>query len=334
MGAALDAVRHELHHELPPPRALAALDEAAARGAPAWWPYGEEAGVVQFGYGAYSVRLHVSELEAGVPVPWERARRVPIVAITGTNGKTTTTRLLARIARSAGLPAGNTSSDGVVIGDMWVLGGDYTGAAGAARVLSDPYVQVAVLETARGGMLRTGLGFDYPDVALLTNVTPDHLGQFGVESVDEMAQVKGLLLELLPPQGRAVLNARDPRLVAQAAQPRAGHLSRCERARGAAGAPRGRRRGRLPARRRAVVRARRGGGARDRRGRDPHRLRRRGDAQRRERAGGDRRSASHGLATRGDLRRAARFLADARGEPYLDWSSAAWKRTSHNPTKC
>jgi cyanophycin synthetase len=219
--AAREAVRAELQRELPPPRALAALDEAAARGVPAWWPYGEEAGVLQFGYGASGARLHVSELEAGAPVPWERVRRVPIVAITGTNGKTTSTRLLARIARGAGLPAGNTSSDGVVIGDMWVLGGDYTGASGAARVLSDPYVQVAVLETARGGMLRTGLGFDYPDVALLTNVTPDHLGQFGVESVDEMAQVKGLLLELLPPSGRAVLNARDPRLVAQAARSRA-----------------------------------------------------------------------------------------------------------------
>jgi cyanophycin synthetase len=219
--AAQAAIAAERLRELPPPRALAVLDEAARRGLPAWWPFGPESGLLQIGYGARGVRLHVSEIEAGAEVPWEQSGRIPIVAISGTNGKTTTTRLLARIARDAGLAVGNTSSDGVVIGDQWVLGGDFTGQAGAARVLSDPYVEVAVLETARGGLLRSGAGFDRCDVVVLTNVTPDHLGQFGVETVAQMAAVKGTLLELLARGGTAVLNAADPQLVAQAPRSRA-----------------------------------------------------------------------------------------------------------------
>ncbi len=132
-------------------------------------------------------------------------RRVPIVTITGTNGKTTTTRLVAHCVEEAGLTAGRTSSDAVVIGHDTVERGDWTGPGAARRVLRDPRVQVAVLETARGGILRRGLVLDGADVAVLTNVTPEHLGEWGVDDLHAMAWTKLALARGLAPGGTLIV---------------------------------------------------------------------------------------------------------------------------------
>jgi cyanophycin synthetase len=136
--------------------------------------------------------------------------RIPIVAVTGTNGKTTTTRLLGRILEQLGLRVGMATTDGVFINGRKIIWGDTTGPHSARAVLCDPDVEAAVLETARGGILRAGLGFDRPDVAVVTNISEDHLGQDGIETVAELAHVKSLLVESVPKEGWAVLNADDP----------------------------------------------------------------------------------------------------------------------------
>ncbi len=135
--------------------------------------------------------------------------RIPIVAITGTNGKTTTTRLMAHIAKMKGYRVGYTTSDGVYIQNRLLMSGDCTGPVSAEFVLKDPTVNFAVLECARGGMLRAGLGFKYCDVAIVTNVAADHLGLRGINSVEQLARVKGVVPETVLPEGYAILNADD-----------------------------------------------------------------------------------------------------------------------------
>ncbi|HWV25281.1 MAG TPA: Mur ligase family protein, partial [Thermomicrobiales bacterium] len=139
---------------------------------------------------------------------------IPIVAITGTNGKTTTSRLIASILRQSGKTVGLTSSVGVFIGTEKVLEGDYSGPAGAHRVLEDDRVDVAVLETARGGMLLRGLGFECSEVSVVTNVSADHLGLHGILTIEGLAEVKSLVPRSTRRQGFAVLNADDPRVLA------------------------------------------------------------------------------------------------------------------------
>ncbi len=134
---------------------------------------------------------------------------VPVVGITGTNGKSTTTRLLARILRAAGRTPGVTTSDGVWVGEQQVLQGDFTGPRGAACALAEPGVDVGVLEVARGGLLLKGLGVPALDVGVVTNVAADHLGLNGVETVEELATVKGIIVRAVRPGGRVVLNAAD-----------------------------------------------------------------------------------------------------------------------------
>ncbi len=148
-------------------------------------------------------------------------RRIPIVSITGTNGKTTTTRCLVHLLTAAGRRVGTANSSGVWIGAEQVLEGDYTGPAGARRVLEDPAVEVAVLETARGGILLRGVAYESNDVGVVTNVSADHLGLQGIETVEQLAGVKGLVVRLTRPEGRAVLNADDPLITALAGQVRA-----------------------------------------------------------------------------------------------------------------
>lgn len=137
-------------------------------------------------------------------------RRVPVIGITGTNGKTTTTRLIAAILMGTGRTVGWTSSAGVYIGKDLVLEGDYTGPAGAARVFEEPSVDVAVLETARGGILLRGLGYESNDVSVVTNISADHLGLHGVHSVETLAEVKQVVTAVTREAGFAVLNAGDP----------------------------------------------------------------------------------------------------------------------------
>lgn len=135
--------------------------------------------------------------------------RIPITAITGTNGKTTTTRLMAHIARTAGYITGFTTTDGVYINDELVLKGDCAGPGSAQMILKDRSVEFAVLETARGGILRTGLGFDQCDCAIVTNVAEDHLGLGGINTIEKLARVKSVVPESVHAGGYAVLNADD-----------------------------------------------------------------------------------------------------------------------------
>ena len=135
--------------------------------------------------------------------------RIPIIAITGTNGKTTTTRLLAHIAKMNGHRVGYTTSDGVYIQNRLLMTGDCTGPTSAEFVLKDPTVNFAVLECARGGLLRAGLGFKKCDVAIVTNVAADHLGLKGIHTVEQLAKVKGVVPETVLPDGYAILNADD-----------------------------------------------------------------------------------------------------------------------------
>ncbi|RIK42971.1 MAG: Mur ligase [Chloroflexi bacterium] len=151
----------------------------------------------------------------------DNERNKPTVAITGTNGKTTTTRLVAHICREAGRHTGWSSSSGVYIDGVQVMEGDYTGPSGARRVLEDPDVEIAVLETARGGILLRGVAFESTDVAVMINVTSDHLSLQGIETVDTLAEVKSVVVRLAKPEGLVVLNADDPRVAAQRRRVRA-----------------------------------------------------------------------------------------------------------------
>lgn len=141
------------------------------------------------------------------PAELGEVRGVPVALITGTNGKTTTTRLLAHLAACAGKVVGLSSSDAVVIGGETVERGDWTGPGAARRVLTDGRVEVAVLETARGGVLRRGLAVEGADVAVLTNVTAEHLGQWGIDDLYAMARTKLTLALALRPGGTLVLPA-------------------------------------------------------------------------------------------------------------------------------
>jgi cyanophycin synthetase len=140
--------------------------------------------------------------------------RVPVVAVTGTNGKTTTSRLIAHIARTDGRVVGWSSTDGIYVDGELVEAGDYSGPSGAGRVLSHPEVELAVTETARGGILLRGIGVTRNDVSVVTNVSADHLGLHGIDTLDQLAEVKGVVPRITRKDGWAVLNADDPRVLA------------------------------------------------------------------------------------------------------------------------
>ncbi len=136
--------------------------------------------------------------------------RIPIVSVTGTNGKTTTVRMISHILKLMGRRVGMTSTDGIVIDGRLIKKGDMSGPKSALMVLQNPTVDTAVFEVARGGILREGLGYDRNDVAVVTNVSGDHLGLGGITSLGQLANVKGVVVEAVPRTGTAVLNADDP----------------------------------------------------------------------------------------------------------------------------
>ena len=142
------------------------------------------------------------------------ASRIPIVAVTGSNGKTTTVRMIAHIMKAMGRKVGVTSTDGILVDGRIVRRGDMSGPKSASTVLQNPTVDLAVFEVARGGILREGLGYDRNDVAVVLNVTGDHLGLGGITSMRQLAAVKQVLVEAVPRDGTAVLNADDPLVAA------------------------------------------------------------------------------------------------------------------------
>lgn len=135
--------------------------------------------------------------------------KIPIIAVTGTNGKTTTTRLISHILKMKGYRVGYTTTDGVYIQNRLLMKGDCTGPASAEFVLKDPTVNIAVLECARGGLLRAGLGFKNCDIAIVTNVAADHLGLKGIHTLEQLSKVKAVVPETVLPNGYAILNADD-----------------------------------------------------------------------------------------------------------------------------
>ncbi|MCA0335994.1 MAG: tetratricopeptide repeat protein [Actinobacteria bacterium] len=153
----------------------------------------------------------ITQAEVGEP-PRLLDPRVPVVAVTGTNGKTTTTRLLAHIGMTAGRRTAWSSTDGVLAQGELVEAGDYSGPAGARAVLETPGVELGILETARGGMLLKGVGVTHNDVSVVTNVSADHLGQQGIDTVDQLAEVKAIITRITRSTGWCVLNGDDPRV--------------------------------------------------------------------------------------------------------------------------
>lgn len=144
--------------------------------------------------------------------PEGSSARIPIVSITGTNGKTTVTRMIGHVFSEMGKTVGMTTTDGIYIGGECVERGDTTGPHSARAVLSDPSVEIAVLETARGGIARRGLGYDWSDVSIITNIQHDHIGQDGIKSLDDLVYIKSLVAERVREGGTLILNADDEQL--------------------------------------------------------------------------------------------------------------------------
>ena len=180
-------------------------------------PLTENGGVVLEVNAAPGFRMHLAPSE-GLPrnvaasvidmlYPQGKLSQIPIIAVTGTNGKTTTTRLIAHIIRSNGKRVGFTTSDGVYVHNTMLMKGDTTGPVSAEFILKDPTVEFAVLETARGGILRAGLGFNQCDIGVVTNIQEDHLGLSDIHNLDDLTRVKAVVIGAVRRKGWAVLNA-------------------------------------------------------------------------------------------------------------------------------
>ncbi len=180
-------------------------------------PFSENGGVVLEVNAAPGFRMHLAPSEGlprnvAAPVidmlyPPGKSASIPIIAVTGTNGKTTTTRLVAHIVKSNGTRVGFTTSDGVYVQNSLLMEGDTTGPVSAEFILRDPTVEFAVLETARGGILRAGLGFNSCDIGIITNIQEDHLGIADINTLDDLTRVKGVVIGAVKRSGWGVLNA-------------------------------------------------------------------------------------------------------------------------------
>jgi cyanophycin synthetase len=168
-----------------------------------------DADLVSVGSGTGVLTWPAGSLPDPDAVDWERVHDVPIVLVTGSNGKTTVVRLLAEMVGASGQTPGLTSTDAVQIGGATLGSGDYSGPGGARLLLRRPEMEAAILETARGGLLRRGLEIEHADAAVVTNIADDHLGEFGIQSLAELAEVKLLVARAVKPGGAVVLNADD-----------------------------------------------------------------------------------------------------------------------------
>ena len=191
------------------PALLALRNAARARGLTF---LSDEEGV-SVGAGSGALVWPLDRLPDAQSVDWERAHEIPTALITGSNGKTTVVRLLAAMMAETGRVTGTTSTDAVTVGGVTIADGDYSGPEGARMLLRRPEVEVAILETARGGLLRRGLTIERADVAVVTNIANDHLGEFGVQHLGALAEAKLLVARAVGPEGGVVLNADDPVLV-------------------------------------------------------------------------------------------------------------------------
>ncbi|RYE04779.1 MAG: cyanophycin synthetase, partial [Sphingobacteriaceae bacterium] len=180
-------------------------------------PLTENGGVVLEVNAAPGFRMHLAPSE-GLPrnvaasvidmlYPYGKSARIPIISITGTNGKTTTTRLIAHIVKNNGYRVGFTTSDGIYVQNTLMVKGDTTGPYSAEFILKDPTVEFAVLETARGGILRSGLGFGQCDIGVVTNIQEDHLGLSDIHTLDDLTRVKEVVINSVKKTGWAVINA-------------------------------------------------------------------------------------------------------------------------------
>jgi UDP-N-acetylmuramyl tripeptide synthase len=217
------------------PSVRAIVEAAEKRGIP--WTRARENNLIQLGYGKnlHFVQANTTDQTSGRPAepssdkdeterreprdvgaaaietlyPKGAPSRIPIVAVTGTNGKTTVTRMIAHILLKTGLNVGAATTNGILFNGESIFIGDTTGPVSAKKVLGDKAVDIAVLETARGGILRRGLGWDWADIGVVTNIREDHIGQDGIESVADLVNIKALIAERVRENGTLVLNADD-----------------------------------------------------------------------------------------------------------------------------
>ncbi len=198
------------------PRLQALLDAGTARGLPHILDETE----LTLGAGVGARHFALSDLPDPAAVPWTELRNIPTAIVTGSNGKTTTVRLIAACARANGWHAAYNCTDGVFLDDEPLASGDYSGPAGARMVLREPRAEAAILETARGGILRRGIAVSQARTAVVTNVSADHFGEYGIHDLAGLAEVKLAVAAVVAPDGVLVLNAEDAQLRAQA-----GHLA-------------------------------------------------------------------------------------------------------------